>query len=382
MNTSEQSLPPPPDPPRRPVLGGLSLLSSLGGVKLPPRECKKEFVHHDPVVLEEAWTKSPTDRMREIDSYRLHSLLPSEREITAIPTSIERISISSLQHLLALCGGYAAVRFSTEDISSLQSFSDASERLFTALDASYKNLSGLQKKKKLPAPVIQTPPEPPAEPSSSDVTADPLPQVVISPEEEADIVAVTAFHVLADEYLIVFKSLQVFVRRKHEEILPRSADGEAADKVTQSDPDNLVGLPRPLWLETLLSKYTKHCALVQAWMHDHGDTVAVRETGPNMPLNLGAFCAMLSCCLSGDIRINSEEHAALFELLLASNDSVCHFSPFETDSDRILSNLRSQPQQYWALRLFNFMKKLSELKTAKKDEKQLYDFEQHSRIYQ
>ena len=112
MNTSEQSLPPPPDPPRRPILGGM--LSSLGGVKLPPRESKKEFVHHNPVVLEEAWTKSPTDRMREIDSYRLHSLLPSEREITAIPTSIERISISSLQHLLALCGGYAAVRFSTE----------------------------------------------------------------------------------------------------------------------------------------------------------------------------------------------------------------------------------------------------------------------------
>ena len=102
-------------------------------------------------------------------------------------------------------------------------------------------------------------------------------------------------------------------------------DCVAADKVTPSDPDNLVGLPRPLWLETLLSKYTKHCALMQVWIHDHGDTVAVRETGPNTPLNLGALCAMLSCCLNGDIRINSEEHAALFEV------NVLHF---------ILYNLR------------------------------------------
>ncbi len=114
MNSSDDALPPPPDILRRPALGGMPLLPSLGSVKLPQREIKKEFVQHDPIVFGEAWAKSPTDRMREIDSYRLHSLLPSEREKTAIPTSIERVSISSLQHLLALCGGYAAVRFSTE----------------------------------------------------------------------------------------------------------------------------------------------------------------------------------------------------------------------------------------------------------------------------
>ncbi len=98
-------------------------------------------------------------------------------------------------------------------------------------------------------------------------------------------------------------------------MITNNNDFTAVNKVTPSDPDNLVGMPRPLWLETLLSKYTKHCALMQAWLHDHGATETVTETGPNAPLNLGAFCAMLSCCLNGDIRINTEEHAAIFEVM-------------------------------------------------------------------
>ena len=65
------------------------------------------------------------------------------------------------------------------------------------------------------------------------------------------------------------------------------------------------------------------------------------------------------------------------KLLLASNDSLCYFSPFETDVDKTISLLRLHPQDYWARRLFNFLKKLPELKTASKDEKLLLNFDIH-----
>jgi hypothetical protein len=61
-------------------------------------------------------------------------------------------------------------------------------------------------------------------------------------------------------------------------------------------------------------------------------------------------------------------------LLLASNDSTAFFSPLESDP---LAVLRRHPQSYWADRVFVFLKKMTELKAAVKDDKMLHDFEFH-----
>lgn len=106
-------------PPKLPTpMSGISGFSSLDRIKLPQRENRKEFVDHDLQVNNGPFLKSPTERMRDLDSYRLHIVVPSERERVSIPSDIERVMIVNLKHLLALCGGYAQVRFTTEVIGA------------------------------------------------------------------------------------------------------------------------------------------------------------------------------------------------------------------------------------------------------------------------
>jgi hypothetical protein len=67
-------------------------------------------------------SRSPTDRLRELDAFRLHSTLPEERDRVGIPSSYERIDVTNLTHLMALCGGFVGVRFSSEVIHQLSKF--------------------------------------------------------------------------------------------------------------------------------------------------------------------------------------------------------------------------------------------------------------------
>jgi hypothetical protein len=62
----------------------------------------------------ENWKKTPTVRMREIDSYRLHVPEAEERKNMRIPESDERLRMSDHTHMMILCGGYAGMRFSSE----------------------------------------------------------------------------------------------------------------------------------------------------------------------------------------------------------------------------------------------------------------------------
>ena len=58
--------------------------------------------------------KSPTSRIRDIDSWRQHSPLAEERELLRIPDSLERLNLHTKQHILMLCGGYSGLRFTSK----------------------------------------------------------------------------------------------------------------------------------------------------------------------------------------------------------------------------------------------------------------------------
>lgn len=111
---------PPEAPPAKPafLLGGG--LSSLQRVKLPSREELVEFCALRPGARPQSWTVCPTVRIRQFDSYRLHTPSAAEKERMSIPSSIDRINITNLNHLLILCGGYRSVRFTSEVLAIYQ----------------------------------------------------------------------------------------------------------------------------------------------------------------------------------------------------------------------------------------------------------------------
>ena len=63
--------------------------------------------------------------------------------------------------------------------------------------------------------------------------------------------------------------------------------------------------------------------------------------------------------------------------MTASNDSVLRINPQIDSVDEITHKILEQTQEYWAKRIFAFMKKLSDLKTAIKDTKLLLEFDKH-----
>ncbi len=91
-------------------------LSSLNRVKIAPKEVKepKEFISFD---FSYENRNNIVERIRYFDQCRLYTPTLSERSRVNIPSSIERVNITVLKHLLALCGGCAGVRFSTEVLS-------------------------------------------------------------------------------------------------------------------------------------------------------------------------------------------------------------------------------------------------------------------------
>lgn len=98
------------------MFGGPGGLSSLGlaKIKKPSRDELVDFTGHCPKSYPQSWAASPTERIREFDTFRLHTPGTPERTRTCIPSSIDRINITNLNHLMVLCGGYGSVRFTTE----------------------------------------------------------------------------------------------------------------------------------------------------------------------------------------------------------------------------------------------------------------------------
>lgn len=64
--------------------------------------------------------------------------------------------------------------------------------------------------------------------------------------------------------------------------------------------------------------------------------------------------------------------------MTASNDSVLRINPLVESMDEITQKILEQTQEYWAKRIYAFLKKLPDLKTAVKDNRLLLDFDRHA----
>lgn len=192
-----------------------------------------------------------------------------------------------------------------QELSILTALSKSMEQKFINIEKYYKELSGAQKKLKLQLS-IHSP--------ADDVTS--IPDVVPHDNE------VIQFHVLADQYIDTFKELQDLIVLKQSEIIPKQESinsnahiGETHDVTPGADIDLLAGLTRPVWLDILMLKYSRH-------MSGRASAPASTEKGTNYPhcdpLNLGSFCAFLSCCLVGRVAVVVQEHQALIEVYCCS----------------------------------------------------------------
>lgn len=91
------------------------MLGLLAGNKFALKSAvKQKFIDLSiaPAVVPEY--KSPTNRIRDIDSWRQHSPIADERDLLRIPDSLERLNLHTKNHILMLCGGYAGLRFTSE----------------------------------------------------------------------------------------------------------------------------------------------------------------------------------------------------------------------------------------------------------------------------
>lgn len=298
------------------------------------------------------WKKSATARMREIDTYRLHVPEPNERKRFLIPESTERMNLTDQKHLMVLCGGYAGVRFSTEDLEFIMKTTKKLSEEFESLDSYFKSLPNAVKRTGLSEDLIAS------IESSSEVSEMKTEEKTeeMTPDQEL----IIKFHNLGDAVHIVLMQFQDFVKRKQDEFsnMPESSP----DDILSQDGDgeeSLSSKPRPVWLETLLCKYT----------HEVTDMPLVKDSLPPV----GSLCAFLSCCAIRQVSMTKAEEEALLELIQASCDFAASSAgnlPHNIDDE-----IFSHTQKYWAQRFFVFMKKLTELKTAVKDEKSLFLFD-------
>jgi len=155
------------------------------------------------------WKKSATARMREIDSYRLHVPEPNERKRFLIPESTERMNLTDQKHLMVLCGGYAGVRFSSEDLEFIMTTTKKLSETFESLDSYFKSLPNAVKRTGLSEELIAS------SQSGSDVSEGKTEEknVEKGPDEELLI----KFHSLGDAVHGVLMQFQEFVKRKHDE---------------------------------------------------------------------------------------------------------------------------------------------------------------------
>lgn len=95
------------------------MLSALGGLKN-GLKLKKTRPTIEWINIEFKYSNinnnkySPTHRLRDIDSYKIHIPIDNEREKFKIPQSSDRLILTDHMNIMMLCGGFAGVHFSPE----------------------------------------------------------------------------------------------------------------------------------------------------------------------------------------------------------------------------------------------------------------------------
>jgi hypothetical protein len=135
------SLPiPPPSAGRPNPFGGLGAITGV----LRAVEKKKNITDYEVNSFLGHRQKNPTDRMRELDSIRMHT--PQQEEIELLNISSSRINLLVTQDILFLCGGLVGVRFSSEELMSLIELIKSASSAWLQIGEQFKNMSQASKK--------------------------------------------------------------------------------------------------------------------------------------------------------------------------------------------------------------------------------------------
>ena len=183
--------------------------------------------------------KSATVIMRNLDTYRMYTPLESEQSKYNLPN--ERMVLNNRLSLMYLCGGFAGMRFTSEDMLYMSTISTTLTDNYNLVDNYFQNMSSTSKKIAMPVSVsvdtISTPISTVASESisetiplpvqQSDTTLPPVPPssttTPIDPEQSNATVII--FNGLVTDYLSTIHEMQTFVRNKQIEFM-KNKDSE------------------------------------------------------------------------------------------------------------------------------------------------------------
>jgi hypothetical protein len=328
---------------------------------------------------------APTDRMRELDSMRMHRPTDNERKILALPESKERVLVHSLGDVMLLCGGRRGIRFSGDELRKLTASTTELEARFKNLETIFNSLPSSSRRKILAA----------------DVTS-----VGTLPEEGEE--TSMPFHRASNSYLDEYHALEEICRAKMAAVQKQAESGEEMPK---PDPefDEKSKQPFPEWLMVLIARYLEAKTQKEEEQKENQKASPAQQSGSVVGRgdpgdagkvdSLSRLSSFLGCCV---FELNQQHHQ------LAGFNSAsagATIGPFKTMELRALQwlvrasvDLESCEQctssssagvetakptgvgggmaltgkagrQYWTMRIFTFLSKLRELKSIRKDER-------------
>ena len=115
-----------------------------GGGLLKEKQCKRRITEYDVESFLGPRRKNATDRMRELDSIRMHT--PLQEEVDLLNVTPYRMNLLVTQDILYLCGGLVGVRFSSEDLMALLQLHKRMTATWNELSESFKSMSSVAKK--------------------------------------------------------------------------------------------------------------------------------------------------------------------------------------------------------------------------------------------
>lgn len=213
---------------------------------------------------QEDWKYSCTERLRYIDNIYKHSPIPSECDLLNIPK--DRLHLNVFKDILLLAGGCASITFDSDEFHQLQEFSKNCSNIYKQLDIIYSSLSNSDKKLKLEA-------------------------INRSINNEENINTIIKFHCLADDFYNIIMQLVVIINKKQQMI-----DKTLLKEKFHIDPENLIGVSKPKWLEIWINKF--------------------QLAYEDIPISKGKFAVFIANSLCGNIDYNSDELDALMEVSL------------------------------------------------------------------
>ena len=222
--------------PLRPV-GGVGGFGGLGGLK---SRLKKKFIDES-FIISDLELKTPTERLREIDSLRMYTPLQIERDTLRIPESIERLNLHLQHHIMLLCGGCAGIRFSSEEMREIISVVGSMETKFQILENKYQELSSTAKKYKKSTMSLTSEVELTGTEGNIQIEGLNNQNVEIRDCQQA-----LQFHEIANEYTEFLRTVQNLVRCKNDCISASSSE-IAALLTFEKDPVFSTGPAMPVY---------------------------------------------------------------------------------------------------------------------------------------